>query len=233
MSSVDMDLIQLVDERIRLHDKASQLMGTVVTRDSTGPGATVLFDGSTVAVPVKCMGHVFCQPSDRVSLARYGSDWLIIGSFSGPGFGEASKALDGLPSTTAQLTSSSFIDLPEYGTLSFTKYFDNTYVRMSATVGALATVAATHIVWALRFTPDVGGVGYTPTDLTVVNIHINTINSHLPNTGFRRQVNIPAGTYTVALRWRRSAGTGVVTSDANDYYAVELDEGIRQVAPFL
>jgi hypothetical protein len=232
--TLDQSLIQMMDDRIRLHDQATSLMGTVVTRDTSGTGATVLFDGSIVAAPVKCMGHVHCRPGDRVALSLHGSDWLIYGSFSGPGYGEASSAIDGLPSTTGGLTSSSFTDLTEFGTFVFTKFYDNTFVRMGMSVGAYVTTAGdTRVAWGLRLSPTSGAVGYTATDYRIVYAFFHNTTVHQSASGMWRNLSIPAGTYTVSARWRRASGSGTIFADANDYYSVELDERIRAGSPIL
>lgn len=231
--SYDDELIRIIDERMSLYKMKTVSQGTCITRDTEGPGATVTFDGATSPVSVKVMGDCFCQPDDRVVAGKYGSDWLIIGSFSSTAFGEANRALDNLSVATGALTSSTFVDLTEFGTVQFDKTFDNTFVRMGLQAQAFVTGATAKPFWALRFTPIAGGIGYTPADIPFGGININQLSTHTSYTTFRRVTNIPAGSYTVSMRWRRVSGSGSVFADTNDSYAVELDENVRASVPIL
>jgi hypothetical protein len=232
--SYSADLIRLIDERIALSRRQDRAQGTVVARDTTGPGAMVVFDGSTTPVPVKCAGNVFTNQNDRVLLARHGSDWIVTESFSSNSFGEASKHFSGgLGSTSGNLTSATYVDLTEFGTIQFTKAFDLTYVQAQVTVGGYATAIDTRAAWALRYTPVAGAEGYTPTDITMAIINWDVANVHRGITAMGRVISLPAGTYTVSLRWRRTAGSGNVVANNNDEYAVAVDEHPRANVPIL
>lgn len=232
-SFYDEQQIALIDQRIRVGQRKASATGTIVSRDTTGPGATVLQDGATVATPAKVAGTTFAQPGDRCMLDLYGSDWIVTNSFSSTAFGEANRALDALPSTATGPTSTAFIDLVEFGTFVFTKNFDNTFVRMQVQVQAFVTTAIAKPFWGLRLTPTSGGVGYTPADISMGGLQINALSTHITYTSMRRITGIPAGTYTVSLRWRRVSGTGTISADTNDAYAVELDERVRASSPIL
>lgn len=223
-----------VDQRIRLASSREKTSGTVVSRDTTGPKAMVRFDGATVAVPVKVAGSVYVQAGDRCLLDRYGtSDWIVTNSFGASSFGEASRSLDGLSIATGSLTSATFVDLTEFGTVSFDKAFDLTFVRVQVNSACFVSAVPTRILWAVRFTPTAGGIGYTPTDISVGGMNFNTASQHQAYTGMRRIISIPSGSYTVSLRWRRASGTGNAVADTNDSYAVELDERVRASVPIL
>jgi hypothetical protein len=224
--TVNEDQIRMIDQRIQQHHVRTWSVGTVVTRDTTGSGATVQMDGSAIASPVKCAGSVFCQPGDRVTLHRYGSDWVITNTFAAPGFGAADRYLDGLASATAALTSSAFIDLVEFGTFEFTKFHDWTSVRVGLACGAYTSAVPGKAIWAVRLTAITGGIGHTPSDLTLTQIYFNQASTHTYGSGFRRLTGIPAGTYTVSLRWRRQSGSGNIWSDTANTYSMELDERV-------
>ncbi len=227
------DLIALVDQRIQAAEKRERHVGNVVDVDTTGPGGMVLFDGSTTAMPVKIPASVFCQPSHRVMLEKFGSDWLVTGAYVGPGFGEASRILDGLPGATGGLTAATFVDLQEFGTFAFSKIYDATFLRIATIVGGQSSGSFTRAHWALRLTPTAGGDGYTPTDIVCGNIYWSAASVHLQAPGAKRILGVPAGTYQVSLRWRRVSGTGTITADHNDHFAVELDERVRATNPIL
>lgn len=226
--------LRVVDERIRVARVKTRAMGTVISRETAGPNAMVLHDDATTPVPALCPGSVFCQPGDWVTVELYGTQWVITNSFSGPGFGEASRRLNGLGSTTGDLTSGSFVDLSEFGSFQFDKLFDNTFVQINALCSAyLNTGTNTKVEWAVRFTPIAGGIGYTPTDLSVGSLMFNPTLTHLSFRPERRTIGIPAGSYTVSLRWRRESGSGTPRADGGDSYYVGLDERVRAGAPVL
>lgn len=231
------DLIAMIDQRIRLAFKADKASGTVVARDSSGYEAQVLFDGSTTAVPVKCVGNVFCRDGDRVVLNRYGSDWVIVGAFVGAGLGEARRRWDGLPSTTAPMTSGAWVDLTEFGTFGFTKAYDSTYVRCGMLWSGRGTATNTRVAFGVRLTATEGGEGYTPIDYTVGTALIYAANARVLAYSATRLTGgpggLPAGTYTATYRWRRAAGTGDVISDTFDPMLMEFDEGFRETSPGL
>lgn len=237
MSYLD-DQLELIDQRIRLSQRKTSANGTVVTRDTTGPGCTVLHDGASVATPAKVLGSVFANVGDRVVLDLYGSDWLVTGSFTALAFGEGNRAVDGLPSATGAMSSATFVDLTEYGSFSFSKAYDNTFVRVGLTASCFTSVAGTRVAWAVRVVQTAGNTTYGATDLTMGGFVMNAATSHTSVTKFKRYLGladggIPAGTYTVSLRWRRVSGTGTITADTNDEFAIELDERVRALAPIL
>jgi hypothetical protein len=229
--------IRLIDQRVRAALQTTRASGTVVTRDTTGPGATVLQDGSTVPVPAKVTGSTFVRPGDRCLMDRYGtSDWVVTQSWSTLTFGELSKTYDGLGSTTSALTSSTFVDLTEFEPTTFTKAFDLTSVRIQVQAEAYTSGSAgqtAKVNWGVRFTPIEGAEGYTPIDIGIGGININQLSTHVSYTSTRRYISLPAGTFTVSLRWRRVSGAASVLADTNDAYALELDERVRGSIPIL
>lgn len=76
-----LDFIRLVDARIESARQRWTAAGTVNERLAPNR-ATVTFDGSSLAVPVKVAFHVNAQPNSRVSMLRVGSDWVIVAAFS-------------------------------------------------------------------------------------------------------------------------------------------------------
>lgn len=232
LEAADLDII---DQRIRLAQSRSRSAGTVVSRDTTGSRAMILFDGATVATPAKVTGSTFVAQGFRCLLDRYGSDWVVTNAWAATTFGEANQAVDSLSALTGGNTSATFQDLNEFGTFTFTKFFDLTFLRVAISVGAFAGAgtAAARANWAVRFTPVAGGAGYTPADLSLGGILINQLATHVSYSSWRRVTNVPSGTYTVGLRWRRLSGTGTLFADTNDSFAVEVDERVRTLTPIL
>jgi hypothetical protein len=230
--NLDDNLIRLIDQRIRAAQQTNRATGTCVTRATTGPSADVIFDGSTVAMPVKVAGNVFVQPGFRCLLDKYGSDWVVTNAWSALGMGEASKAQFG-PSGGNNTNSATFIDQTDITPFQFNKMFDATYVRAAMYVTCYTDVDGTAGRFAFRFNPLDSGSTYTPVDYDMVFIKLENGNGHQPGYHNYRIVGLPAGSYSVQLRWRRQAGTGTVRIDGNDIFVFELDEGVRANTPFL
>jgi hypothetical protein len=232
VGAYDENLIALVDQRLRAHQQTTQAQGTCVDRAHTGPGANVLFDGSTVAMPVKVLGTVFMQQNDRCVLTKHGSDWVVTGAWAALGLGEASHSEFGQsPSDTT--TSSSYVDCGQIGSFIFTKIYDGTYVRFATSAGCYTTATATTVHFALRLTPTDPLNPYAATDHSTSFIYFNTASQHMSHYGTVRSPDVPHGGYTVQLRWRRGSGSGTLTMDAGDSFHIEVDEGVRQLTPFL
>jgi hypothetical protein len=225
--------IARIDARIRFQAKRTRAMGTVVSRATSGPAAMVRLDSADTPIPVLCPGSVFCQPGDWVTVDLYGTQWVITNSFTGPGFGEASKFLIGLPLTTGALSSASYLDLSEFPAFSFTKFFDNTFVAIKASYSAYVTTGNTEVEWAVRLAQTSGDTPYASADISMSGIFFNNATEHLSKSMEKRMLGIPAGTYTVTLRWRRAGGSGTAIANADDGYSVELDERVRAGAPVL
>lgn len=234
MSTVDQNLIDLVDQRIRLSTARTRAAGTCVTRATTGPAADVIYDGSTVAMPVKVLGSVFLRPGDRCVLDLYGTDWVVTGSFTAQGFGESSKQSFGPVAGTGSLSSSTFLDLSEIGPMIFDKAFDNTYVRMALSASAYITSGTppAMVQFGFRVTP-VDANGYTATDHSLTSILLDSATGHASGYYSVRATGLPAGRYSIQLRWRRSSGTALIKVDGNDVFSLEVDEGVRAVNPVL
>jgi hypothetical protein len=229
----DQALIDLVDQRIRLATARDRAIGTCVSRDTTGPGADVIFDGSNVAMPVKALASAFLRPGDRCLLERFGPEWIVTGSFTSMGLGDASQATVGPVAGTGPLSSSSYVDVAEVPPFTFDKAFDNTLVRL-ALVGTcyLQTTAGAGMNFGMRLT-SLTDNGFTATDYTVASLFFDNINTHMTVAGMARTSAPPAGRYSVQLRWRRVSGSGTFKMDGNDRVVMEVDEDVRMTAPVL
>lgn len=233
MTSHDEQLLALIDQRIRLHRQRTETLGTCQQRDATGPGAQVRFDGATVAVPVKVFGHVHVQAGMRCALDKYGSEWIVTGSWGTSGFGRESIVVF---AGTEQTTSSSFADLTSVAPFTFVKMHTGTFVDIAMSVSAYSSAAGgTQARWALRFTQTDGDVPYTPTDLTTNYLWFSLADTRFyQTTRFISSAVIPAGTYSVQVRWRRSGGSGTVHNVTdNDHYSVTLQEVVKTSSPYV
>ena len=233
MGTLDADMIALIDQRIRAQQATTQAVGTCVQRATTGAGADVVFDGSTVAMPVKVLGHVFLQENYRCVLQKFGSDWVVTGSWAGLALGEAWMGLDGPVGGTGTLTSASYLDITEFPPILFRKAYDNTIVRIGLSVGAFCNSTNTVVRWAVRLTPTDSSNPYTPVDYTATQVVFNVAAMHVNSTGLTRNSGIPAGEYSCQIRWRRTVGIGGTNSNESDLYQLQLDENFQQNSPFI
>jgi hypothetical protein len=232
--SYDADLIALIDQRIRLAAITTRSMGTIVSRATTGPAATALFDMSTNPVPVKVFGSAMCQPGDRVAIEKFGSDWIVTAAYSAPRLGQASRNIQGLSGTTGNLSSATYVDLTEFGSFTFTKLYDNTMIEVFACVGAFADANGSVVEFGIRFAATAGGVGYTTSDQVIGMMPINGTNVHEVGALSRQIIGIvPAGTYTVTMRWRRKSGSANIAGNTTDFYGITLYERVRYDSPYL
>jgi hypothetical protein len=56
---------------------------------------------------------------------------------------------------------------------------------------------------------------------------------HIYTFASLRVLAIPAGRYSIQLRWRRASGTATFKSDTNDLFTISVDEGVRASNPVL
>lgn len=231
--SFDEDLVRLIDQRIRAHQQQTAAVGTCVNRDTTGPVGYVLFDGATVAVPVKVAGGVVLQPGMRCLLNKYGTEWVVTEAFGAPALGFANAFVFG-PAVAATTTSSTFVDITGMDAFTFTKYQDLSWCRVFYSASCTTTgTAPVEVRWGLRFTQVSGSTAYTPVDYSGPHFHHNTIGEHNSNGvqfligGVGIALGAPAGTYSCTLRWRRTQGTGTLTCDNNDVFSVTVEEFVN------
>jgi hypothetical protein len=73
--------LDLIDARVNAGRERTTAVGTLAERTSA-TRALVLFDGSSVAAPVKMFSAALAEEGDRVGLVKFGSDWVIVGAFA-------------------------------------------------------------------------------------------------------------------------------------------------------
>lgn len=231
MSHAD-DQIATIDARIRAALAKNAAFATVVSRDPVGPGATVLVDPATVPIPVRCAGNAFCRPGDRVMMTMIDGGWVITNAWVGPGYGEAFASWNFTGANTAH-NATSFGDLNAFPSMVFTKFADNTMIRVGQKWMGYFSANATGVEYGLRFALLEGPTAYTAVDVPVGRCFTNISGVHDSDYSTARVINIPAGTHTVTYRVRRYVGSGSITSDQNDQAQVEMDERVRSSVPIL
>jgi hypothetical protein len=231
VGALDIDLINMVRAQIRAEASVANAIGTCVQRDNAGPGALVQFDPSSLAVPVKVLGNVVLRAGMRCTLTKYATEWIVTGAFAAPSLGYVNAFVFG-PSTPETLTSAAFVDLTSIAPLSFTKYHDNTTLELTTSVAGYSTVASTTCRWGLRFTQTSGSIPYTPADQQLNYIYWSVANAHFFSTVTHPIAPIPAGDYSVQMRWKRTLGTGTVTTSSDDLYSITVREVIDPTDPY-
>ncbi len=227
--SLDDQLIGLIDQRVRLHQVRGEALGTCVGRDIAGPGADVLFDGATVAVPVKVWGHVVLRPGMRCGLRKYGTEWIVEGAFATPAMGRAEIF------TTATATScgsTSYIDMAGLPTVEFTKLHENTWIDIDMSAMAFVNTAGQGSRFAVRLIQLEGDTPYTPVDLDGPIIFFSQV-AHLGGSARYARSGVPAGRYTVQPRWRRTSGTVNIQANTEDLFHFILNEVVMSTSPYV
>lgn len=220
----DVGLIGIIDERVRRAVRRPQRVGTFAERltDVTG---TVVEDGTAVAMPCLVAGHLVLFPGDRVLFAQFGSSWVILGALSQGGV-ELQYEYQAAGET---VTSSSYVDapgLPAVASRTFMKLRPGSTLIARVDASAFMAVSPnTDLQFAVLITDINSGTTYGPT--FICKMYSGDGN----RSAVGRQVKVsgvPMGIYDVKLQWRRAAGTGTPTMNADDFYTFNLRETTLQ-----
>lgn len=101
---------------------------------------------------------------------------------------------------------------------SFTKKFDATKVCIDLSVTCFSTIANTDVGLSVHL------LGGNNVAIVVAQLFLNVANTHMQVSGHALDTTIPAGTFTVQIEWYRVSGTGVLTTDANDWASYTIQE---------
>jgi hypothetical protein len=218
VGGIGADLLRAIDERISSRRERVTAVGTVTSRSAVSTVNTldVAMDGSSLALPVKQFAGVLARAGDRVGLVKFGSEWVVVGSFGRLAPESAGVALS---ATIGSTTSATYTPTPGAESFTFVKDWDDTKVRLRADVGCYASGAVNTAVFIglhfaqLSTTYDVGYLMHSN-----LSIH-NMVSGHHPGVS-----GIPAGTYTVGLQWKRTTGAGSLSQDMNDWISIGASE---------
>jgi len=214
-------LLRTIETVVRRLVPHTNDVGTVVSVQAVNMRAMVIFDGATVATPVKVAGHVHCRPGDRVGLTKRASDWyvdIVTNRIGGPNAAGVNVAVP-----TGSTSSATPTNLPGDPSFPFTKRWDNTPLMLcgSATAYTLATSSlglylgltlagtqTTYLMWELE---SPAGVRFGTSTTRI-----------LPDADYSAVV--PAGDYTVNVMWACTIGTAVNTNTDDDHASAYLLE---------
>lgn len=214
--------IALIDSRIRQALKTGTKMGTVQSRATTGPSATVSLHGSSgTAQPVKCFASVLVEPGDRVGLINIEDDWIIVGNYTLRTLADVHYDADF--SSTGNVASTTYVDMPNSPTVSLTKRFDATILHVAMAFSCYVGTANSTIFGGVHLAR-ADGTG-TPADYQVFRRAINAANDHRDQMGsIRIPGSLPAGDYLVTARWRLAGAGPTIYVDSNDGISIDVRE---------
>jgi hypothetical protein len=203
--------LDLIDQRVRAGQDTTRAMGTVVTYETVAPRCTVTFDGSAQAIPVKMFPDINAIAGDRVGLVKFGTEWVVVGSFTNRPLTVAGLGVAPTPGNTASAT---YADMPGPPTFPFFKRWDTTRVKLDVAVigygDSLGLIAEFGVQFGALTTIPVFTYPLASTTGGASPLYIVT----MAGTSYVPAVTVPAGQYTAVLRWRRTVtGTLFVTAD--------------------
>lgn len=208
-----------------LKDNADRLgltwtMSAATVADPATP--TVIFDSDTTSTAVPVVNLVALPlAGDRVYVVSLppAGNYMIgrVPQLDPSRFGSCTYAPANPGSgTTVSVT---FANLPGNPSCTIVKAYDATRLKVSAFIATFSTLANTAV--------DLG-VSCNSVDTFVWHMVHNPANTHdaYGATIFIPAAGLPAGTYTVTGRWRRSAGGGTITMNADDFFNMTVEEVI-------
>ena len=206
-----------------LKDNAARLgltwdLATATVDDPTIP--TVIFDSDAaqVVTPVVNIGNIPIA-GDRVWVAAVPpAGNYMIGRAPLP-----DPAHMGIASVNGALAagttvSAAYGDLPGSPTLTLVKAYTTTRIRIDLNATCSSTLANTSVRYAALID--------ATTDVDLSQLVINPATTHEQASGTIVTTWAAAGSIAIVGRWRRPAGGGVLTTDANDWFSMTAEEVI-------
>lgn len=197
MTRFDEAILGAVEEMIAAAGVVMQHPGTMQSRDTTGTGGAAIFDGSARSVPVKVPGSVHAFAGDRVGLVKFGSDWVVVHCFTRWGDSEAGvNSVAGNDSTT----SAAYSAVAGVPTFTWRKRYDDSRAALRLTAGAFSGTAPAQGEYGLQLDD-----GTTATDYFLLRLRTDA-GGHVSGSAEDIISGVPAGLYTVTVRWRKTSG---------------------------
>jgi hypothetical protein len=220
----DAGMVSIIDARVKRALSRPQRVGTFVERVDD-VNAMLVEDGTTTAMPCLVGSDVVVSPGDRVVFAQFGSGWVILTSLTPQGI-ELQYEYQAAGET---VTSSSFVDgpgLPAVAQRTWMKRRPGTHVIVRVDASAFFAVTPnTDLQFGVLLTDLNTGTTYGPT--FVCKLYSGDGN-RVPVSRQVKIANVPVGIYDVKLQWRRAAGTGTPTMNADDFYSLNIREATLQ-----
>jgi hypothetical protein len=113
-------------------------------------------------------------------------------------------------------TSATYVDMPATSSVAVTKSSASTRLRIEFACSSFVTVASTVTSF---------GVRVNSTDLDISRLFFNPASTHEAcPTGVVYVSGLAASVWTVQARWKRTSGTGICTTDVNDWVTIDVQE---------
>lgn len=210
--------LAVIDARIKAAQRMDIMMGTA-SADSVSLVniVDVILQGSAQGVPIKKFGQFSVFTGDRVGCIRFGSEWVVVGTFNNKLLA-STWTEDTFASGTT--TSTSFTTMPGWDGLPFTKARSDSAISVSIGMTAWqAGVAGSTAVVEVNAT-------LASSSVTMAKLLFQFTNGHLTmsGNGLFAPGLLPQGAYNLDIGWRRVSGTGTPTVDTNDVIRVLLQE---------
>jgi hypothetical protein len=203
-----------LDRRYNLHLVPRVRVGTVAAAASPVSYSLTLPGETTARTGVPSVSPVCPRVGQLVRVEMVADQPVIVDVLGGP---VIQPVVDywSIGGATGTTTSGSNVTLAT-AAASLVKLSAATRVRVALHASFFPNLAAN--------TEATFAVGIGGTDYDVFSYFANTQAVHVEGAGVRYVTGVAAGTYTVTLRWRRTAGTGTLTRDANDVMSAEITE---------
>jgi hypothetical protein len=186
------------------------ITGSSVTPVSTPNGVGVY--SSTTRPPGPWTGMVIFETDTLLAMVWTGSEWRRL-TPGGVAWSRYSMA-------GTSTTSASYVDVPGWLDLSFTKRSASTSLFITLHAGGYMTVAAGGAIYGVRLTS-----GADTTDKDVCLFFFNDLGTHRSFSGsVGGYSGLAAGTYAMRLRWKTGGGTSQLNFDGNDLFSLRVEE---------
>jgi hypothetical protein len=208
-------ILAVVDQRIAALTQRTTAVGTVASHPGTyyGRECSVTFDGSSVAVPCRLPSSVRALVGDRVGLQKFGSDWVVVFSFTPHEFQAVGHHSLGPGDFSTNSSTPSTVG--GYTPIQFTKLYTDTAIEAFVMIGWHSDT--TFMSGLARLAFQRGGIEHYGINMVVQDFAGTTPGGGLtfnPETssGVHPSVHrgMNAGTYDVDFQWSVWTGSGTI-----------------------
>ena len=192
-------------------------MATVVDAITDPANTIILFDGDSInTTAVSMVGAL--PPDTRVYVdmvppAANFITGLVADNLNPIFFGAISYNAALAAGTT---TSATYVNLPGNPSMTLTKTYLQTRIRLDLHVTSFSTLTNTSVRYAININGS--------TDGDMCQIVINPANTHTQVSGTVIFPFTASGSVPLVARWRRPAGGGTLTTDTNDWLSMTAQE---------
>jgi hypothetical protein len=221
MPAFGQQMSKLISDQVEAGQSVTMKMGTVTSRESGSARAIVSFDGSSgIGQPVKCFASVVCDVGDRVGMAKFEGEWIIVGCYTLRTLADVFTSVQFASTNTT--TSATYVDMPAGASVTLLKVLDSTQLRIEIGSSMWSTAVNTAFSVGANL---VNADSTINTDITLYQRTINAASQHGDWTGgVETALVLPGGAYTVTGRWLRRSGTGTLTMNADDGVWIKVKE---------